>query len=123
MPVIVAILLLGGFFRSLQFTSVNAIAFADVEPNRGQPRHRVDRRRPAALAVVRRRFRGARGRDRAAIKGKTMLEAADFPPAFIVVALISATSILLFSRLPADAGAEMADRVRGPRAAADQRAA
>jgi len=30
----VAVLLLGGFFRSLQFTSVNTIAYADIEPHR-----------------------------------------------------------------------------------------
>ena len=30
----VAVLLLGGFFRSLQFTSVNTIAYAEIEPAR-----------------------------------------------------------------------------------------
>ena len=41
------------------------------------------------------------------------ITAADFTPAFLVVAAISASSALLFSRLPADAGAEMS----GPEAA------
>ena len=39
-----------------------------------------------------------------------VLVAEDFPPAFVFVGLVSASSILLFSRLPADAGAELADR-------------
>ena len=29
---IVAILLIGGFFRSLQYTSLNTIAYADIDP-------------------------------------------------------------------------------------------
>ena len=34
----------------------------------------------------------------------------DFPPAFLVVGAISASSALLFSQLPKDAGAELAER-------------
>ena len=30
----VGLLLIGGFFRSLQFTSINTIAYADIEPRR-----------------------------------------------------------------------------------------
>jgi hypothetical protein len=44
------------------------------------------------------------------LKGQTTLRAEDFPPAFLLVGLVSASSILLFARMPADAGAEMADR-------------
>jgi len=39
------------------------------------------------------------------------------------VALISATSIVLFARLSPDAGAEMADRLPTPAETSDQRAA
>jgi EmrB/QacA subfamily drug resistance transporter len=122
-PVMVAVLLLGGFFRSLQFTSVNAIAFADVEPGRIS--------RATALIAVGQQLSQSFGvafgalavETVLAVNGKTALAAADFPPAFLVVALISATSIPFFSRLPAEAGAEMADRGRGARAAADKQAA
>src|SRR5260370_7969700 len=31
-PVMIAVLLAGGFFRSLQFTSINVIAYAEVDP-------------------------------------------------------------------------------------------
>ncbi len=44
------------------------------------------------------------------LRGETHLAAHDFPPAFLLVALISASSMLLFVRMPADAGAEMANR-------------
>ncbi len=38
--VMVLLLLVGGFFRSLQFTSINTIAYADVDPagSAGRPR-------------------------------------------------------------------------------------
>ena len=42
--------------------------------------------------------------------GQHVLVAADFPPAFLLVALVSASSVVLFARLPPDAGAEMAAR-------------
>jgi hypothetical protein len=53
------------------------------------------------------------------------LQAADFPPAFIVVALLSAFSVLFFMRLAPDAGAELANRLpkpsENPNDASDQR--
>ena len=121
--VMVAVLLLGGFFRSLQFTSVNAIAFAEVEPARMS--------RATALVAVGQQLSQSIGvavgalalETVLAVKGETMPGAADFPPAFVVVALISAGSILLFARLSAEAGAEMADRHRGPRSAQNEKEA
>jgi hypothetical protein len=44
-------------------------------------------------------------------RGGGALQAADFPPAFLVVAAISGLSALIFARLPHDAGAEMANRL------------
>jgi EmrB/QacA subfamily drug resistance transporter len=106
----VAVLVAGGFFRSLQFTSVNAIAFAEVEPERIS--------RATALVAVAQQVSQSVGVAVGALavetvlgfKGETVLSAADFPPAFLLVSLLSATSVILFARLPADAGAEMADR-------------
>jgi hypothetical protein len=43
-------------------------------------------------------------------KGQNVLAAEDFPPAFLLVGLVSASSIPLFARMPPDAGAELADR-------------
>jgi len=36
--VMIAVLLIGGFFRSLQFTATNTIAYADVDATADQPR-------------------------------------------------------------------------------------
>ena len=49
------------------------------------------------------------------------ITAADFPPAFILVAAISAFAAIAFWRLPHDAGAELADRAPAPTESSDQR--
>jgi EmrB/QacA subfamily drug resistance transporter len=106
--IMIAILLTGGFFRSLQFTSVNVISFADVEPARMS--------RATSLVAMGQQLSQSVGVSVGAlaleailrIRGETHLAASDFPPAFLVAGLISAGSIMLFARMPADAGAEMA---------------
>jgi len=109
-PAMIAVLLAGGFFRSLQFTSVNAIAFAEVEPARMS--------RATSLVAVAQQLSQSVGVALGALaletvlrfNGQHALAAEDFPPAFLLVGLVSASSVLLFARLPPDAGAEMADR-------------
>jgi hypothetical protein len=106
----IAVLLTGGFFRSLQFTSVNVIAFAEVEPARMS--------RATSLVAVAQQLSQSVGVAMGALaletvlrfKGQTALVAEDFPPAFLLAGLVSASAIILFASMPADAGAEMADR-------------
>ncbi|MFV0280455.1 MAG: DHA2 family efflux MFS transporter permease subunit [Rhodoblastus sp.] len=110
---IVAVLLTGGFFRSLEFTAINAVAYAEVD----------DRRMSHATSLA------AVGQQLSLSVGVTLgagvlefsrqrhgagagLEVADFAPAFLVVGLISAASILFFARLAPDAGAEISGRRR-----------
>jgi len=54
-------------------------------------------------------------------RGGGPLQAADFPPAFLVVSAISALSVLIFLSLQNEAGAEMADRLPTPTETSDQR--
>jgi EmrB/QacA subfamily drug resistance transporter len=117
-----ALLVVGGFFRSLQFTSINTIAYAEVEPARVS--------RATALVSVAQQLSISSGVALGALavefaqrfRGDATLQAADFPPAFLAVAAISALSALIFARLPGDAGAEMADRLPAPAETSDQRA-
>jgi EmrB/QacA subfamily drug resistance transporter len=117
-----ALLFVGGFFRSLQFTSVNTIAYADVEP------HRISR--ATSLASVAQQLAVSSGVAVGAmaveltqhLKGGGALQAADFRPAFLAVAAISALSVLIFLRLAPEAGAEMADRAPAPTELSDHRA-
>jgi len=104
------VLLIGGFFRSLQFTATNTIAYADVEP-------RV-MSRATSLVSVAQQISIALGVGVGALcvelsvefKGGTMITADDFRPAFLVISLIAASSAILFWTLPPDAGASMSNR-------------
>lgn len=120
---ILGLLLVGGYFRSLQFTGINAIAYADM------PQERMSR--AVSFAAVAQQVSLSMGVAVGAGVVQAMqahrggsLTLADFHAAFLVVAAISATSVLAFARLPADAGASLASRpVRGAgaRAVADAR--
>ena len=113
-----ALLLIGGFFRSLQFTSINTLAYADIEPERVS--------RATSLVSVAQQLAISTGVAFGAlavditqrIRGGGELGANDFPPAFLAVAAISMISVLFFVRLHADAGAELSNRthLRKPKA-------
>lgn len=109
--IIVAVLLIGGFFRSLQFTASNTLAYADIDQRRMS--------RATAMASVGQQLSLATGVAVGAFvveltlkwRGGAEIMAADFAPAFVVVSVVSALSALVFARMPADAGAEMSGRV------------
>jgi EmrB/QacA subfamily drug resistance transporter len=116
-----AILLIGGFFRSLQFTSINTIAYAEVEQARVS--------RATALVSVGQQLSlsagvalGALAVDLTAqFHGHMELQAADFQVAFVVVAAISAMSVFIFQRLSVHAGAELSGRALPDDKASDGR--
>jgi EmrB/QacA subfamily drug resistance transporter len=119
--VMLALLLVGGFFRSLQFTSINTLAYAEVETARVS--------RATALVSVAQQLAISAGvafgalavEITVALRGHGILEARDFPPAFLAVAAVSALSAIIFARLSPDAGAELADRTPTPTEPSDQR--
>ena len=108
--VMIAVLLVGGFFRSLQFTATNVIAYADVEARRMS--------RATSLVSVAQQLSIAAGVAVGALcvelavtfKGEPTITADDFRPAFLVIGAIAASSSILFWTLPPDAGASMANR-------------
>ncbi len=122
---IVAVLIVGGFFRSLEFTSLNTIAYADVDHRRMS--------RATSLVAVAQQLSISVGVAIGALavdltlwrRGHATITAADFQPAYITIAIISACAFFVFVRLPPDAGAELARRspgpVPGPTEATDQR--
>jgi MFS family permease len=120
--VMVTLLFAGGFFRSLQFTSINSIAYAEVEPKHVG--------RATALVSVAQQLAMSSGVAVGAMaveltlhfRGSAVIEAADFPPAFLAIAVLSALSALIFGRLAPDAGAELADRLPTRTERSDQRA-
>jgi MFS family permease len=115
------ILVVGGFFRSLQFTAVNTLAYADVPTRRmSQATSVVSVLQQisiscgvavGALAVeLTNRFNDS-----------TQLTVDDFRPAFLLVGLISACSVFIFMRLDKDVGAEMANRKPASNVSPDDR--
>jgi EmrB/QacA subfamily drug resistance transporter len=111
---IFAVLLTGGFFRSLQFTSLNAIAYADV------PQAAMSR--ASSFSSVSQQLSGSVGIAFAALVLQGMqtlrhdhvIHVGDFKAAFVLVALLSASSILMNLRLPRDAGNEVSGYVPAP---------
>jgi EmrB/QacA subfamily drug resistance transporter len=122
---IVGVLILGGFFRSLEFTGLNTIAYAEVEY------HRISR--ATSLVAVAQQLSISVGVAIGALvvdltlwmRGHSVITAADFQPAFVTIAVIAGCATFVFARMPVDAGAELARRAPapapGPTEAADQR--
>ncbi len=109
--VVMAVLLVGGFFRSLEFTALNAIGYAEIDQramSRATSFSAVGQQlsQSAGVAIGAAALEIAR-----AAHGGGALLTADFTPAFFVVAAVSAASVFSFWRLAPNAGDEMAGRV------------
>lgn len=107
---IMAILGVGGFFRSLQFSSLNGLAYAEI----GQD----EMSRAATTASMVQQLVQSIGIGLSAsllhllmtLQGETQLTVAVVAPAFIIAGGFTMISMLWFLRLPADAGDEMNGR-------------
>src|SRR5690242_9392277 len=108
--VIFLALLAGGFFRSLQMTSINTLSYADVPP--------AMLSRATSLTSMAQQLSQTVGVATGALflqvmvgsRGGTTLTAGDFYPAFVGVAMISLLSVPFFLRMSPDAGAEVSGR-------------
>ncbi|MDB5449208.1 MAG: transporter [Phenylobacterium sp.] len=109
---IMIVLAVGGVFRSLQFTSLNGLAYADI----GQDRMS----RASTTSAMAQQLVQSIGIGLAAallhvlmqVRGETQLTAGAVSPAFLIVGLVSLISIAWFVPLPADAGDDMNGRGR-----------
>ncbi|MEA2920783.1 MAG: hypothetical protein QOF07_746 [Bradyrhizobium sp.] len=107
---IMIILVVGGFFRSLQFTAINTVAYAEVEP--------AQMSRATTLVSVNQQLAISAGvavgafavESTMAWRHVEELGASDFAPAFIVVSIISMASTYFFWQMPDDAGHEISGR-------------
>ncbi|MCC6470976.1 MAG: MFS transporter [Alphaproteobacteria bacterium] len=129
--VIVALLLAGGFFRSLQFTAINALTFADLDSSRMSRATSLSSTvQQVSLSIGVAVGAGLLHATLAWRAGgaETGLVAADFWPAFVGIGALTAASAFAFACLKPDAGAEVAGRLPAakttvPAAAAKQPAA
>ncbi len=100
-----AALALGGLFRSLQFTSLNTVAFADVPSDRlsaATSLYGTAQQLPPALGVV---LATASLEASKHWHGHATLQPTDFAAAFLVAAVVVASAAPFALRLPRDAGA------------------
>jgi len=107
-----SILFIGGFFRSLQFTCINAISVAEVDqPEMSQATSLTSVFQQLALSIGVTVGASILQLSLAFRRSETLV-AGDFPLAFLVVGAISVLSFISFVRLPRDAGEEVAGRKR-----------
>ncbi|HTJ93236.1 MAG TPA: MFS transporter, partial [Pararobbsia sp.] len=108
--VIAGTLLVGGLFRSLQFTSLNAISYADID--------HADVSQASSIASAVQQLSLGMGvtvgafalQASSALLGHASLVAADFRPAFVLIGLLSFCSMRFIRQLPATAGAEISGK-------------
>jgi MFS family permease len=104
---LLSVLLVGGFFRSLQFTALNAMGYADV------PQALMSR--ASSMSSMFQQLAQSLGVGLAAIlihytmavRRSAHIGAADISPAFAIVAGLSLIALFFFVALPKDAGAEV----------------
>ncbi len=105
--VMTAIFFIGGLSRSLQFTSINTICYADIPPEKLS--------RATSFVSVGQELSGAVGVSVAALglelmqrtQGGDSLAPGHFPPVFILISVIAALSAVLYATLPKDAGSSL----------------
>jgi MFS family permease len=110
--IVLTVLLVGGFFKSLEFTSINSIAYADIDSKAMS--------RATSFASVAQQLSLSAGVAIGALvleaqrmgRGDMDVVASDFPLAFVLVAAIAASSVLIFALLPKEAGANLSARAR-----------
>ncbi|WP_020206416.1 MULTISPECIES: MFS transporter [Cupriavidus] len=106
------VVLLGGFFPALQFTSLNSMTYAEIKSadvGRATSLGSVVQQISLGLGVT---ISGIVLEITRTVNGHAALQWSDFWPAFIVVGLCSFASIPVTRRLAHDAGADISGRAR-----------
>jgi EmrB/QacA subfamily drug resistance transporter len=107
------ILVLAGATRSMQFTGITFITFADIPPEErasasviSSLTQQISMGMGVALGALILNFSRA-------IRGTALIEVEDFTRAFLLAGALSALAVLSYRRLPEDAGAEITGHGRG----------
>jgi len=107
-------LLISGFFRSLQFTGLNALGYCDIETgamSRATSFSATAQQVAQALGVA---VAGAAIEFSRALRGASAIGLPDFRMAFLTLTAISAVSLISYYKLPHNAGALVAGHRQPP---------
>ncbi|WP_200845300.1 MFS transporter [Roseomonas sp. 18066] len=110
MTAVFLVLLMGGLFRSLHFTTLNTLAYADVPQDKlsaATSLYSTAQQLPLALGVV---VASAALQISVAMGGREVAAMPDFTAAFLTGALLSLLAAPLALRLPKDAGEGIVQR-------------
>ncbi len=117
--VILVVLFVAGFFRSLQFSAVNTLVYADIWPpsmsqatSFSSAAHQLSLSLGVAAAALTLEAEQI-------LRGNSAILVDDFVTAFLVVGVIGALSAVIFWRLPDDAGSELTGKVEESAGPAD----
>jgi len=110
---IVFVLAMIGIFRSLQFTSMNALSYSDIQPEHMSAASTLSSTTQQISVGLGVAFGAFALNSIAFTRGDAghALSATDFQLAFVAVGALGAISTLLFLRLPSDAGHHMVQRM------------
>lgn len=106
-PLILSVLVFTGFWQSTFWTGSNAFVFADVEDKDAGQANVINQVWGQLMLAMGVALGGGALEMAHRLRGGGTLELADFHVAFYVVAAISAVSILLFMRVPRNAGHQL----------------
>jgi len=110
--IIIAMLLFGGCLRSLQFTALGAISYADVDReamSQATSFSSMAQQLTQSLGVA----VGAYALQLSSVlHGHQTISASDFWPAFLAVAIISSASLFIHAELPPGAGSEVSGHTK-----------
>jgi EmrB/QacA subfamily drug resistance transporter len=104
---ILAILLASGFFRSLQFTSLNELAFADMKPEDLSQATSVSGTAQQVAQSLGVALGASALHLTLAARGAEQLSASDFWPAFLAVGVVTLISGLMFVKLERNAAQQV----------------
>ena len=107
---IMTALAVGGFFRSLQFTSLNGMAYADIEQNQMSRATTTSSMAQQVMQSVSIGVAATLLHYLMIWRGEDHLTAGSVAPAFGIIGAVTLVSLFWFFRLPKDAGDEMNGR-------------
>lgn len=109
---ILALLIIAGLSRSMQFTALNTIGFADINASQRSSASTLSSIQQQVSTLLGVAVAAAALNISQLMRGSTEMAFTDFRVAFVVIGVIGLSSALYFAVLPADAGAEVSGHKR-----------